>query len=534
MKKTIVLLILSNLIALGAISQTKSKKVDIIWGNEYKQSKKSTLSDVVGYDDTGIYALKFKAGGVYGLNSKYTLEHYDNEMNLSKSYELILEEGKKNRDLEFISILDNNLYLFSSFRNQKLKKKFLFVQTVDNNTLKPNNDLKKISEIDYKGYSKYNSGTFNLEYSNDSSRVLVYYHLPYDKGENEKFGIHVFDNKFELLWEKEITLPFEEELFTFEDFEVSNDGDVYLLGILFNEKMKTKRKGKPNYKYLILNYFDNGNQINEYPISVEGKFLSEMQIAINQSKDIICGGFYSEKGVVGINGSYFLRLDGTTKEIVSTNFKKFDIDFITQNFTARKEKKAKKRDAKGKDQELFQYDLDEIILKSDGGALLVGEQYYVNIVTTTTTSANGGTTTTTKYTYHYNDIIVINLSPEGTIDWNVKIAKKQITTNDNGFYSSYALSVVNDKLYFVFNDNPKNLYYKGDGKYYNFTRGKDALAVLVELDLDGIQDREALFSTSQANILARPKVCKQISKNQLIIFGQRKKTQRFAKVTFKD
>ena len=125
------------------------------------------------------------------------------------------------------------------------------------------------------------------------------------------------------------------------------------------------------------------------------------------------------------------------------------------------------------------------------------------------------------------------MSPDGKIEWSKKIAKKQVTRNDGGFFSSYALSIVKDKLYFVFNDNPKNLFYKGEGKLYNFNKSKESLVVLVTLDNEGNQTREALFSAKEADILTRPIVCEQISKNEMILFGQRKKTHRFARILFK-
>ncbi len=57
--------------------------------------------------------------------------------------------------------------------------------------------------------------------------------------------------------------------------------------------------------------------------------------------------------------------------------------------------------------------------------------------------------------------------------------------------------------------------------------------MLVEVCYNGDQVREALFSSDDAEILTRPKVCEQISKTEMIIFGQKKKSHRFAKLTFK-
>jgi len=250
-------------------------------------------------------------------------------------------------------------------------------------------ELTKVGEIDYSGNRKLNAGNFGFELSDDSTKVLIYYNLPFDKGEKEKFGFHVYDNQFNPLWEKQVTLPYLEELFDVEDYEVDNSGNVHLLGLIYKEKRKTKRKGDPNYKYQILSYSNQGSALEEYPIQIKDKFLTDMQIAINEEQDIICGGFYSAEGTYSIEGSYFLKIDSDTKEIKSKAFQEFGIDFVTQNLSNREEKASKRKDAKGKNVELYRYELDDIILRTDGGAILVGEQYYVRAVTSTTTDGNG-------------------------------------------------------------------------------------------------------------------------------------------------
>lgn len=532
MKKAILFINIFTFLTLLSFGQSLSKKVDILWGPEQKESRKSTLSDIVGHDKTGIYSIKTKRKGLMSLNSTLTLEHYNYEMIQTKSVVLDLTEQKKERNFEFIIHLNNELHIFSCFKNQKLKKNFLFVQSINKNTLLLNSNIKKIAEIDYSGNSKYNSGSFSYEISKDSSKVLIFYNLPYNKGEREKFGFHISDKDLNQLWEKKITLPYKEELFSVEDFEVDKNGNVHLLGLIFNEKRKEKRNGIPNYKYQVLSYYSNGEKLSEYPIKIEGKFLTDMRIVINDEQDIICGGFYSSEGTFSIEGSYFLKIDGKTKEIKSKSFQEFGIDFITQNMSDRQEKKTKKKAAKGKSTELYKYDLDDIILRDDGGALLIGEQYFVKVFTSTTTDANGNMNTSTTYNYYYNDIIVINMSPNGKIEWTEKIPKRQRTANDGGFFSSYALSVVKDNLYFVFNDNPKNLFYKDKGSLSNFSTRKESIVVLVALDSEGKQTKEALFSARDADIITRPLVCEQISKDEMILFGQRKKTHRFAKIAF--
>ncbi len=517
-----------------ALGQSKTKRVDILWGPQLKESRTTTLHDIVGYDENGIYVIKEENISAFRLSSSYVLANYDNEMAPVGSYKIELQTKKKKRNFEFSIQIDNILYFFSSFKNQKQKKNYLFLQTFDKKNLGVRDDLQMIAEIDYAGNSKYNPGSFNYKLSNDKSKVLIYYSLPYNKGQNEKFGINIFDNEFNLLWKKRITLPFKDELFKFSDYEIDNYGNVYLLGKLTQKKSKFERSGTPNFKYMILGYSADSLDANVYRVEVEGKFLTDMQIAINEDGDIICAGFYSSGENFNIEGSYFLKINGRSKEIVSKAYKEFGVDFINQYMSQKEERKAQRKAKKGKNTALYQYDLDDIILRDDGGAILVGEQYYIKVSTSSMYSPSGGMSTVTTYEYYYNDIIVINMSSEGKIEWTIKIPKKQVTINDGGFYSSYAYAVVKDKIYFIFNDNPKNLLYNGEGKLYKFMRQMESLAVLVTVDIDGSLSREALYSSKANGILIRPEVCEQINEHEMVLYGEHGKNKRFAKLYFKD
>lgn len=523
--KNLLLLALVLVIGFGAIAQKKTKKVSITYGDELKVKKRTTLSDIVARDETGFYALLRGKGD-------FILQKFDSKMHLQNSVFLELKYMKKDRAYEGIISVDKRLFLLSSFRNKKLKKKFLFVQTINKKTLLPNDDLKKIAEIDFGNKGKRNSGNFNAIVSSDSSKVLVYYNLPFDKGDPDRFGFQVYDTKMGLLWEKDVSLPYNDELFEIEDYQLDSNGDVYVLGAAFNEKRKEKRRGKPNYRFELLVY-SNGGEFSKHEISIPDHFITDMKIEILKNKDIVCGGFYSEKGTFSVKGSYFLTLDSETKEIKQKSTKDFGIDFITQNMTDRKEKKAKKKKAKGKKVELYEYDLDEILPKDDGGAFLIAEQYYVDVVTTFYTDQNGVSHTRTTYHFYYNDIIVINISAEGEIIWTEKIPKRQHTINDNGYYSSYVRAYVGNKLFFVYNDNPKNMFYKDGDKLYYYNKSKKSVVSLVELDEDGKQTKELLLTREDSGVMVRPYASEQISGDELLLFGDKKKKNQFFKLTFK-
>lgn len=502
--------------------------LNVKWGKEFNAPRNSTVADIIGYDASGFYVLKSKFAAF--SNSTLELDKFDNNLNPSKSIELELSEGGKRTNLEHIVHLDGQLLMFTSFPDQRTKINALYVQPVNKQTLLPSNTNKvKIAEINYEGNSKRNSGSFSFRLSQDSSKVLIFYSLPYDYREPEKFGFLVMDKEMNQLWQQNVTLPYRDDLFDVESFKVDNYGNVYLLGLLYKDVRRAKRKGEANYQYKVLSYTDQGATAREYSVSLPDKFLTDMQIGIRSNKDIVCSGFYSDQGKLSIRGTFFLSIDAETKEIKTKSFKEFDIDFITQNMTERQAEKAKRKEERGQEQELYEYDLDKLIVRSDGGALLIGEQFFINTVTTTTYFNRMPMTRTVTH-YYYNDIIMVSIRPDGTIDWAVKIPKRQHSVDDGGFYSSYAMAINRDKIYFVFNDNPNNLDYSGVGRVSQ-TPSRNQVVTVVSVNPRGEMKRQIL-GAGAGEVIIRPKVCEQISYSEMLLFGQRRRTQQFGRITF--
>ena len=549
MKQSILVLFLFSSFVTISFAQKTSEKVDVKWGNPFKSSKRSSLSDIIGHDETGIYTLKQSTKP--SENTIITIEHYDSQMNFDRSAKIELNVNNSLKKVVAIKQLDDKILFFYSKTDVKNQKNELYVDHLDKRKLDLSGASIKLGEIDVSreklGFSKTNlklgmidlsnirrmhQGLFNVNFSSDDSKILVYYNIPDGSNENAKLGMIVYDVQFNKIWKKEESIPYKDFLFHVKRYKISNHGNVFIAGRLYKDKAESEKKGKANYNYHILRYSQR-EDLQEYPIAMEGTFFSDLQFDINPNEDLICGGFYSTTGDnQNLKGSFYLKIDGKTKKLTSKSLHEFDIDFITQNFTEKQKKKVKKREEKGKDAELIKYKLNDIVLRSDGGIFLIGEQYYTQEYYNNTTDANGFSTTYTTTHYFYNDILVVNISPEGKIDWTEKIAKRQVSINDGGFYSSYTLSLIHDKLYFIFNDNPKNHFTNTNDKIaeVNF---KEAIVSMVELDVDGRMTKEALFSTNDTDVITRPKVCEQISDDVVIIFGQRKKQQQFAKVKFK-
>ena len=502
-------------------------KADLKWGSILKIDKKSMFQDVLAHDETGSYILKT------GKKGK-SIEKLNNNMMVENSMALPLTYQKKQMGLEGLVYYNDKIIMLSSFNDRKLKKNFLFYQVINSSNLTLDGTLKNIGEITYE--KRRFNGDFGFDVAADSSSMLLFFEMPYEKNASEKYSFRVMDSKLDEIWSQEVELPYKEQFFTVRDYEVSSKGDVFVLGKEFNEDKNSKAmRDSPNYKYHILGYYNKGEKIVDYEVSLHDKFIKNVTFDINSNGDIICSGFYSESYGSGIKGAFFLSIDGVSREIKKESYKEFEESFITEGWTDKEINKAKKKKVK-KDKaiEMYNYDLQDFVLRKDGGVVLLAEQYYVKVVTTTTTDANGNTITRTTYHYYYNDVIVINISPDGDIEWATKIEKYQHSVNDGGRLSSFALQVKNNGMYLVYNESARQYFDKEERSEMKGKEKRSYLTFLVSINNEGEYEKEILLNNSIDKVYTVPKLCEQISRGEMLIYSYSRKGQKFGVMTMEE
>lgn len=527
MKKFIHLLFLSFLICSTAFGQSKSNKVRILKGPEQVVNKWSSFNGIVGFDESGFYVVKSEYP--FFSPGKITLEKYDREMHFIHSAELELKEEGRKKVLEKVLMLDGELYLFTSFFNRKKDKEYLFVQKINKETLEVDKPSRMIGEYDFAGGVFSFGGRIGITLSRDKTKVMVHVDTPNKSYEKDELVFKVFGSEMKEIWGEKVETPYLDKEFGSRGWKLDNDGNVYVIGLVYDGKIITVG-GKSNDQYKILSYRKEGGKPKMYDINADGKFISDLQLAIDDNGDLICAGFYSDESTFNVKGSYFFKMSGETQAVQSKSFKEFSIESMLSESTEKEKGKAERNARKGKDLELYKYHLDEIIIREDGGAILIGEQFYKETISSMA-MPNGENSSSDDY-YYYNDIVVVNLSPEGEIDWVELVPKFQRSVEDGGYYSSYVYAVANDNLYFVFNDHTGNLT-RSEGDEVHPAFGLDNVIVLVEVDKNGKETREALFDINDIHIGIRPKLSEQIYANELILFGERKQTHRFIKLKFK-
>lgn len=500
----------------------QTKKVDLTWGEAFK-SKNTIYSEVLKTEGDVIYVEKFVKG-------ETIIEIID--QNLKTVKEIPVSEEMNGEDLSYEGLVafQGNFVIMGSLINKKEKTNTLYYSTI-NKTGSQSNWVKLVS-MDY--LKKRKSGDFGYDISQDSSKFMLYYNIPFEKKEApEKFGFLVLDENLEQIWTKDIELSYNESLFSVTNFEVDDVGNVYILGKEYAAK-EDRVKGEANYKFHILSYKNEGLDYKDFEISLEDKFINDITFGFSNN-NITCAGLYSENGKYSVKGTFYVLIDSETQKTIKSTYKAFEEDFITQDWTDKQIKKAKKKEAK-KDKaiEAYEYDLRDFIIHADGGVTMLAEQYYVRVVTTTTTDANGNTTTRTTYHYYYNDIIIVDISNEGAINWTSKIDKYQHSVNDGGYMSSYALIVTNDKLHMIYNMRAKDVYEKDEKKELTKAEKKAYLTLFVTVSNNGEVEEEILIDNKQEETFIVPKMCEEFGNNQMFLFTQRGgKTKKLGTLTLK-
>jgi hypothetical protein len=449
-----------------------------------------------------------------------------------------------------------DIYIFTTQNLWKERKLTMRMQTYDEK-LQPKGEPVVVAEMTEKandrGSAQRISASSNLfgstlsiaglqlRSSRKYSKVLIFKNYTFDhvfksEDKNEKYELTMLNaaNGMKEMWKQKVEMPYESIYFEILDGIVDEEGNFYMIGVLFQDKRRTfDKEGRPAYDFKLFKFNASG-KVFESTIKVEDKFLTDLKLDITANGKLVCTGFYSkDRKTTTVNGVYFLSLDSDNGSIKKESFKEFELDMLTENLTEKQAKKIEKKVEKGKDVNLYQFKFDELIPRSDGGAVIVAEQYYW-YTTTTTTVSNGRTTTTTNYHYRYNDILVINVTPEGDIDWAHKIHKTQATTNDGGFYSSYAFVNAGKELFFIYNDNGKNTLEKATKDYKAFVGAtKTAIVVTGTVDQNGTVERQQLFNARNRETILRPKVNMQSGERSIIIQAVRRKKSQFVRLTFK-
>lgn len=527
MKKIVLtLLVLASLG--GAFAQQ-----NIEWGELERSTGR--LLDVIPDNGEGFYAFRRSGGMLLGkLEASY---HKNLELITDGDLKLRAPNGSA-ANFEAATMVGDHFVLFLSDR-QEGENKF-FMQEYDKN-IEPIGKGEELASYTLESKRRRFQGSFSLYQSQNEDYFAVVWTIPGKKEEQATYGFKVFNAELEEVNSGEYEVPFMEKFSTINGFYLSDFGDLFVTITEYEEAEEKKLfKSFTNYVSVHIYHLKEGD-IEEMEIDLDGKRVEAMSFNSDNNRVFAITGIYGDKDASGVKGLFYLKADFKSQTILSEGFEEFGEDFIMSDWSDRQKEKQEKKKEKGKGKEptLYSYVMREVHPLEDGGLVGTMEQYYVRVVTHY--NAQTGTTTYTYY-YYYNDIVAYKVGSDGGFEWLAKVNKYQVSTNDGGYFSSYARYVDNGKMCLFFNDNSDN-YNETDGQYNGdltpksarISKNKNTVAIC-EIDLEtGEIDRRMYFDRSELGAIVVPKLFHvNYNLGEMLIYAIKGKKEKFGTLQFGD
>jgi hypothetical protein len=245
----------------------------------------------------------------------------------------------------------------------------------------------------------------------------------------------------------------------------------------------------------------------------EAKLLGDNSIRLNSivvkidniNHQLILAGVAKNKAISGTPGFQIAKWNIKNDSFMLNKFESFSDELIKEmNLSP--------------EMDINNYELTDIVLRFDGGMILIAENGYITQQTVEVPNYYSPSFPTVKtYTYnHKDDIFIQSMDAKAHTDWNKIIRKKQSSDIDNSLFSGYSLLKGKNKIQLIFNESVT-----------------EQTGLLVHsFNADGGLNRNTINSSKQKNLMLMPARATQVSLYELIIPSQFRGYLQFIKIDF--
>ncbi len=372
-------------------------------------------------------------------------------------------------------------------------------------------------------------GDVDIVFSEDKKHFLFFYKEESGRKEEESYTFKIFTQDLELAHTREVTFPVQDRYFLFNQIALANDKEVYISSSVYDDEEnnndgKRKKRVKSKTGSWVIHLFsfrmdeETEGEIKDLELNLKSRYVTSARFKLTDER-VIASGFYGKKPGT-VNGVVSLIYDREKDEIIRDDMEELPASTLAD--FGKSSQKAGKLSANN----MFIKDLS---ISKDGSYYMLGEQYYV--VEVTRTSSNGFIYT--DYYYHYNDLLLTKVDPNGDIAWSHRVGKKSYTRIENNLgYGCYMHhNKETDMVYLVFNDNPDNFKLIQDGKFKTTTYGSSHV-VSVNVSPDGKMTKTLLWNNKEKKLLFHPELSSQVSAASAFLACQRGRNSSTVTVTF--
>ena len=466
----------------------RSNAQDVTYSEYDKFDFRNGEYSVVGMTGGNLYTYRNSTEGAM-------LDAYDDSMN--KTATVVLDFfPSKIYETRFIAYGDKIIVLYQSLESNKVIQ---YAALLDSKGLLHGKPIELGSAKT--GIFGAMKNYFYSAVSENKKSILIY--TVNDKGSSLEFDGKWLDDNLTITKRSRASYKADNNVANGE-VNIANDGTVYMAAY--------STTGTRDYadQYRILTLAPGETKFVAHDMPLEEKYAASGYLKIdNANNHVYFGGFYANKKNGDFEGIIYASYDIASKTYQNVKFLPFD------------EQLANAAGSRYRKHVFDNYQVKQIIVKNDGGFVLVSEIHYVT--TRSTYTPNFGYysfyspySSSMVREFHYNDIMALAYNKDGQREWSSFVPKEQYSQEDGGLFSSYALLNTGGTIAFLYND-------------FNSRQSRIQLATL---DADGKTQVHSFAAEGNDNPDWLPKSGKQVASRVLVVPCLHKKQICFAKVVF--
>jgi hypothetical protein len=459
---------------------------------------------IIGQDDEGFYVLQsnlpldLQKNRVGFKTRKLRIAYFDG--NLKPRWNLPVLPSVESGAVDQVVLAQNRLLIISSAEMKSEPKMEIWIREINNRGTgsMPGN---RVAALSFERSSDLDKIRFLSSADQRYSMLLLKENANSGK---QLFHTMLLDSLFKPLKERNLELPYSSKELNMEDFKLSNDGDLVMLGYL-NRKEKVKEGDKIKVsEYRLFSIPADEEKFSDHAVRTADKILSQAGLVIdNLNHHAVVMGFYYDKSSLTGTGVFY----GTLSFIKNASF-----EVKTHAVDGTQHQKIIGERNSNNSGGISTYPVQKIILRNDGGAVIIAEAAF-----------------TSEYSYYdyftqslirhidyiFDNVIVVSVNRDCSLDWSAIVRKHQESTDDDGMFSSFCSLINSEELILIYNKDSE--------------RASSVAAAVITNRGD---QREADVSKSGEHLSMLPTWGKQISENEMVIPVYQKKKLYLSKVTF--
>lgn len=436
----------------------------------------------------------------YGKNEE-RIDVYDDAMNLIKSKTLLIKRPSFNTVSYFLSNYQATIY----YTEYKKKVLYLCASSI--------NDRLETAAENVLDTVKYQNNEANISVSFASSTNKMFHMFFIPLYENEVFHavklIGTNGNSF-ALYRKNIDISITGFSASPEDAIVTNEGITFLL-------IKYETNYKDSTFFITYQISNRGEMIDKINTVFDKSVFGEPYVLYDELKqEYIATSFTSDNTKAGANYFTTFRYSTTPTHLSNTNHYKIDKDIINDIY----------KGDPGNITGLYTYHIKKVVLTYSSGLYVFTESFFkenkeeispdVLSLSPMNSFQPGYPATRSVSIYHYNDILCLKLNDSLKSFSYELFSKNQISENDNGAFSSFAIFNTGATLKCFYNSEENSFYSLVDNT----------------LDLNIEKTKSVLLNEEKKSLQLIPKMAIQTALNEIVLPSYRNDEFKLIKIKY--